>query len=206
VEHDLAIGLRENFDPRARWRSAIIGARALNRLRGLGTGSSSSGKGWINGNDDDDDDDEEEEEAPGGGGRKDDEISDAGLGPESKMKMPGLGLQKTHDQSHVAAATSTELATARLPLTGPEAHESPHEDKGSDPAMCEATEEQPSVNRNASRLTSEEEEEIQMPGSFDMSNPRQKSRDGGDTSGDEEDDKEAVSPWSFLFRRMKLSS
>ncbi|THU79251.1 Pkinase-domain-containing protein [Dendrothele bispora CBS 962.96] len=36
TEHDLSTGLREHFDPRARWRSAITGARALHRLGSFG--------------------------------------------------------------------------------------------------------------------------------------------------------------------------
>jgi len=52
VEHDLSTGLREHFDPRARWRSAIASARAINRLQRFATQSS---KGWQCDSDDDDD-------------------------------------------------------------------------------------------------------------------------------------------------------
>ncbi|PIL30869.1 transporter [Ganoderma sinense ZZ0214-1] len=64
TEHDLT-GLREHFDPRARWRAAIAGARALHRFSLASSrtpsGSGSSG-GWRTGSfvdsgDDDDDDD-----------------------------------------------------------------------------------------------------------------------------------------------------
>ncbi|KAI0809230.1 kinase-like domain-containing protein [Irpex lacteus] len=59
TEHDLS-GLRDNFNPRARWKAAIAGARALHRF-GSGTSSKSSG-GWKTvdsdtADDDDDDDD-----------------------------------------------------------------------------------------------------------------------------------------------------
>ncbi|KAF9563471.1 Pkinase-domain-containing protein [Agrocybe pediades] len=56
-EHDLSTGLREHFDPRARWRSAITSARALHRLNSLASRaskSSASSGGW--GNDDVSDD------------------------------------------------------------------------------------------------------------------------------------------------------
>ncbi|PPQ66233.1 hypothetical protein CVT26_010934 [Gymnopilus dilepis] len=43
AEHDLSTGLRENFDAKARWRSAIASARALHRLNSLGSRSSRSG-------------------------------------------------------------------------------------------------------------------------------------------------------------------
>lgn len=49
TEHDVAVGLRENFDARKRWRSAIASARALNRFgrhsRASSASSTASG-GW----------------------------------------------------------------------------------------------------------------------------------------------------------------
>ncbi|KDR73188.1 hypothetical protein GALMADRAFT_251774 [Galerina marginata CBS 339.88] len=48
VEHDLSTGLREHFDPKARWRAAIASARALHRLNSLGgrLNKSPSTGGW----------------------------------------------------------------------------------------------------------------------------------------------------------------
>ncbi|EEB94470.1 hypothetical protein MPER_06708, partial [Moniliophthora perniciosa FA553] len=40
---DISAGLREHFDPRARWRSAIAGARALHRLSSKSSAGSSGG-------------------------------------------------------------------------------------------------------------------------------------------------------------------
>ncbi|KAF9463795.1 kinase-like domain-containing protein [Collybia nuda] len=40
TEHDLSTGLRDHFDPRARWRSAIASARAIHRLGSAGRASS----------------------------------------------------------------------------------------------------------------------------------------------------------------------
>lgn len=59
-EHDLT-GLRDNFNPRARWRAAIAGARALHRFGSSASKLSSDSKtsgGWksIDSSDDDDDD------------------------------------------------------------------------------------------------------------------------------------------------------
>ncbi|KAI0662387.1 Pkinase-domain-containing protein [Cubamyces menziesii] len=67
-EHDLT-GLREHFDPRARWRAAIAGARALHRFNSSSSrsGTTSSG-GWRSTSfidtDDDDDDDGERTHVP----------------------------------------------------------------------------------------------------------------------------------------------
>ncbi|KAI0367501.1 Pkinase-domain-containing protein [Pilatotrama ljubarskyi] len=64
TEHDLT-GLREHFDPRARWRAAIAGARALHRFNSSSSrsGTASSG-GWrtaslIDTDDEEDDDDDD---------------------------------------------------------------------------------------------------------------------------------------------------
>ncbi|KAJ7202057.1 kinase-like domain-containing protein [Mycena pura] len=56
TEHDLGAGLRDNFDPRARWRSAIAGARALGRLNSGLARRKSGASGWSAISDDDDDD------------------------------------------------------------------------------------------------------------------------------------------------------
>ncbi|THH26794.1 hypothetical protein EUX98_g7393 [Antrodiella citrinella] len=61
-EHDLT-GLRDNFNPRARWRAAIAGARALHRFGSSASklSASSASGGWK---DSDDDDDDEVEDDP----------------------------------------------------------------------------------------------------------------------------------------------
>ncbi|KAF4607579.1 hypothetical protein EYR38_001651 [Pleurotus pulmonarius] len=72
TEHDLSTGLRDHFDPKARWRSAITSARAISRLSSLAktntssslnsngsklgrsdTSGASSG-GWLDSDDEDD--------------------------------------------------------------------------------------------------------------------------------------------------------
>ncbi|THG99425.1 hypothetical protein EW026_g2922 [Hermanssonia centrifuga] len=61
TEHDLT-GLRDNFNPRARWKAAIAGARALHRFGSsqsrLTQSSTKSSGGWKDSDDDDDDDDD----------------------------------------------------------------------------------------------------------------------------------------------------
>lgn len=52
TEHDLGVGLRDHFDPRARWRSAIASARAIHRLgsgistRTISSTATNSSGGW----------------------------------------------------------------------------------------------------------------------------------------------------------------
>lgn len=62
-EHDLS-GLRDHFNPRARWKAAIAGARALHRFGSsqsrVSSNSKSSG-GWKTLSDSDDDDDDDDE-------------------------------------------------------------------------------------------------------------------------------------------------
>ena len=64
-EHDLS-GLRDNFNPRARWKAAIAGARALSRFNSSGsrtsTSSKSSGDWRTTGHEIDSDDEDEDPE------------------------------------------------------------------------------------------------------------------------------------------------
>ncbi|CAL1696740.1 unnamed protein product [Somion occarium] len=65
-EYDLT-GLRDNFNPRARWRAAIAGARALHRFgssKSFSSNATKSSGGWktSTGEDSDDDDDDESDE------------------------------------------------------------------------------------------------------------------------------------------------
>ncbi|KAF8186260.1 kinase-like domain-containing protein [Pholiota molesta] len=51
AEHDLSTGLREHFDPKARWRTAIASARAVHRLNSGSrspSSKSSTSAGWNN--------------------------------------------------------------------------------------------------------------------------------------------------------------
>ena len=158
TEHDLSTGLREHFDPRARWRSAIGAVRGLHRLASLTkataaakemerSGSTSSG-GWRNGTgagiDDDDDDDDEE-----------------------------VGKEEAQEAKTPVPKKSMEIL-----------------------------------------LTAEEEEELQIPGSFDMANPRRGKRSGSTDDEDDDDDDdggggqavEDDTSWAGLFKRMGLGS
>ncbi|EMD41542.1 hypothetical protein CERSUDRAFT_110099 [Gelatoporia subvermispora B] len=66
-EHDLT-GLRENFDPRARWRAAIAGARALHRFNSSQSRASTTTSGGWKSLDSDDDDDERDDRTHHGPG------------------------------------------------------------------------------------------------------------------------------------------
>ena len=56
MEHDLSTGLRDHFDPKARWRAAITSARAIHRLNSFANRNSKSSS--VNLPDDSDDDDD----------------------------------------------------------------------------------------------------------------------------------------------------
>lgn len=159
TEHDLSTGLRENFDPRARWRAAIGAVRGLNRLASLSKataalkkqGSSDSG-GWKNGTGAGLDEDEEDEEgAPHG--------------------LKWEAVTPLHEEP-----TTFAIDTVTPAERGKGA--------GTDSAAAHLTMEQ----------------ELQMPGSFDMSNPRH----GRKESVDEVDEEDEATSWSGFFKRMVL--
>lgn len=46
-EHDLSVGLKENFDPKGKWRSAIHGLTAIHRFGSGSRSSTRSSGGWM---------------------------------------------------------------------------------------------------------------------------------------------------------------
>ncbi|KAJ7111133.1 CAMK/CAMK1 protein kinase [Mycena crocata] len=155
TEHDLAVGLRENFDAKARWKTAIAGARALGRLNsGLlarkasaeaSSRSSSAGSGGWAGISDDDDDEEED------GAR-------SSLGQSLGSPAPGENIN--------------------VQVTPPEPDKGKGKGKGNGRVVDEP--ESALSGEPESTLTGEEEEkELRIPGSFDMAGPEPA---GGETS------------------------
>ncbi|KAJ7596053.1 kinase-like domain-containing protein [Mycena floridula] len=111
TEHDLAVGLREHFDPRARWKTAIAGARALSRWASSTKNSQASGSsgGW--GHDTDDDEDE------GEGFRS---VNATPPEPKKKDEDPGSNENVTviHDEPESTAEAADEVERER-PLNMP---------------------------------------------------------------------------------------
>lgn len=213
TEHDLSSGLRENFDARARWRSAIGAVRGLHRMANLSkaakstSGSESSplsagSGGWRNGTgmgtSDDDDDDDEEAENKG-------EPAPKAIGKAlGKSKDPG-----SNENVKVTAPEDEELssdthALKREPLT-PLHKKSTSSLQAVDdqiPAQPQSQKPQSDADSVDTFLTAEEEEELRIPGSFDMSNPRPKK--GEDMEDDDADDDEGEASWAGLFKKMGL--
>ncbi|KAJ7348004.1 CAMK/CAMK1 protein kinase [Mycena albidolilacea] len=175
TEHDLAAGLRDNFDARARWKTAIAGVRVLGRLNsGLarkasaasaasaasGSGSGSSG-GWAGISDDDDEDEDVGAEAALGAGAA------QHLGPGENANVQVTPPPPPHDAHPAPRAGAGAL------VDEPESDLKPEEGKA-----------------HAAQLTAEEEEELRMPGSFDLAGP---------TRTDEE-----VGGWGDMLRKMHL--
>lgn len=170
TEHDLSTGLRDHFDPRARWRSAIGAVRGLHRLASMtkataaakvdaGRSASMNSGGWRNGSgvgmDDDDDDDEV-----------------VAVGDAIPTAKGAVG-------SGTATATATDSGT----------------------------------NSPNTFLTAEEEEELQIPGSFDMSNPRTRKGSVDDEGDDDDEDdvggqakEDEDASWAGLFKRLGLGT
>ncbi|KAJ6551840.1 kinase-like domain-containing protein [Mycena capillaripes] len=146
TEHDLAVGLRENFDAKARWKTAIAGVRVLGRLnsglarKNSSTASSPTSGGWA-GISDDDDDDEAEERQPSPGG----------------LNSPAPG-----SNEHVQVTPPPPP-----PLPAPELVDEP---------------------QSTAAKGAEEEEELRIPGSFDLSGPPA----------------EGESSWADMLRKMTI--
>ncbi|KAH9167908.1 kinase-like domain-containing protein [Lactarius sanguifluus] len=141
TEHDLS-GLRENFDPRARWRNAIGAARALSRLNRSRS----------------DDDDEDEDGSWYGGGS----ANGAASRPSTYLSVPSSsGSRKSLGASATAVMTASSSSSSLLPLPSSPSPSLP------DPAGAgDATGGKTPVRTTSHPDTEEVEVERRIPGSF----------------------------------------
>ncbi|KAI0666230.1 kinase-like domain-containing protein [Trametes maxima] len=117
TEHDLT-GLREHFNPRARWRAAIAGARALHRFNSSSSRTSSGGWGAIDTDDDDDDDDDDSDGARTRGPRSE-APSDPGENEYVKVSAPDEAEAQAKvdtSPSHSEAESKNEGVSNDAPL------------------------------------------------------------------------------------------
>lgn len=171
--------MRENFNPRARWRAAIAGARALHRFGSSASKLSSDSKtsgGWKSSFDSDDDDDDDDELTPGSG-------------PSKLNQLP------PGDNQHVQVTPSSEDPPQVGQLKREhEDHEPLHQQvplESQDSTKTDITRmhEEPAVNRQG---TSDSDMILQMPGSFHF--PTSKKREGADES----------EGWTHLLQKLHL--
>jgi calcium/calmodulin-dependent protein kinase I len=187
TEHDLS-GLRDNFNPRARWKAAIAGARALHRFGSSGSRSSTTSKssgGWKTtapDTDSDDDDDEvhlDQESAPNNAA---DGQLDNGPGHNDFVKVtpPEEYPQQERQAKDAAdkfAANDTTIAEASTSAKKPadahelkREHDAPHEPLEKEiPKELHEVQKEPvraQHNNHHSGHHDSEDEELMMPGSF----------------------------------------
>ncbi|RPD58445.1 Pkinase-domain-containing protein [Lentinus tigrinus ALCF2SS1-6] len=190
-EHDLT-GLREHFDPRARWRTAIAGARALHRFNSNSSRTSASSGGWRTRTgtyiDSDDDEDAEDHAQPapadGASGSAHSSRSDPGENEyvkvtapdEDEMKKAGAE-KKTEVVEEPAAGTQGRPSDAHELKHESQTHQPLHEKvptplhEGDDPSPPQAQEgagpsAEPEPHPEAQ--DGRETPELSMPGSFDV--------------------------------------
>ncbi len=187
-EHDLT-GLREHFDPRARWRTAIAGARALHRFNtnsSRTSGTSGSSGGWRTGTNVDTDDDDAEEvahPAPGPSASAHSSPSDPGENEYVKVTAPA------DDEMKKAREEKKTEVVEEPPAPAPsDAHELRHESQAHQPlhekvptTLHAGDEDPPQAQEGAGPSSAEPEQpqdgretpELPMPGSFDVSEQQQ---------------------------------
>lgn len=182
AEHDLT-GLRENFNPKARWRAAIAGARALHRLGSVQSSKSSGGwKSFQSNTTDSSDDDEDDGEV------------DAN---QSTTRNNGPG-----ENEHVVVTQpdEEEIPTSRFPN---EAHTLKREHEDREPLhekVPEALQDSDNTSKGKDTVTAsntlnnddgnDSDEPMSMPGTFHQA----VAHDMGD----------ARESWSHLFKKLHL--
>ncbi|KAF8626428.1 hypothetical protein AX15_004882 [Amanita polypyramis BW_CC] len=160
-EHDLGAGLRENFDARAHWRSAILSARALARFNSNAKQTRDEALKRVFSDSEESSDDQKE-------GDKKDEKED------EKPQTPGEEPQEEKDsrrQPESQAQQQPQVEEREQPQSASQAWPS----QAKPPNPEEYLQEQESFPSHRERRREEFSDFIRMPGSFDFS-----------TEGDEE--------------------
>lgn len=193
-EHDLSQGLRENFNPRARWRSAINSVQAMQRIVSPASSDASGvSGGWKN----------ESRSVVGGDttsatsietsrGLTSDEDDD--YSPDNEKRKPGSHLRvpgperarlPTHPDADVHEADTSEPPSEAQALKKQEEHVDPdavaQENSHLDGPPPTVGIQHPSLHEDVSAeagyaLDEDEEEALQMPGSFDFGEAGEKKK------------------------------
>ncbi|KAG6811134.1 hypothetical protein H0H92_008830 [Tricholoma furcatifolium] len=185
-EHDISTGLREHFDPRARWRSAIASARALSRFSSLANSRASSntdtsGGGWI------DSDDEDQPAGDSDANRAEATTPASEKGPQrrqgSRQESLGVhGLAKiSEDQVSEGYPSLVDRPPTPTHMLSEDAVKEEADSLYEEPAALDQEDED-----------LEQENGPQMPGAFGPPPPRDHHRQGSET-------------WSDMFKRLTLS-
>ncbi|KAH7921507.1 Pkinase-domain-containing protein [Leucogyrophana mollusca] len=190
TEHDVGTGLRQNFNARQRWRSAINSARAMHRFVRRSSATSTGSGGWA-------EDHTAADDADGGDGASphDDITPSLGSGPPgSNANVNVLGPDgdklgdagKEEDSTGATDAPLTGISASRvkgndetgaMSETGaPDSHPSKEAtpSKGCEPAQLSRNDGELSprlierVDTPESYATAEGEQEMRMPGTLDM--------------------------------------
>lgn len=189
TEHDLS-GLRDHFNPRARWKAAIAGARALHRFGSQGSSrtstSTKSSGGWRADADSDDDDDDDEqqldpESVPGGAvGQADlpDKNDFVKVTPpeEDTPKPKQSPLPDDHANGFATTAECLSPGKATAPADKSSAHDLKHEKEAHEPLEQKVPKELHEIHKESqqphghtqqnSHRRADSEEYLNMPGSF----------------------------------------
>ena len=169
-------GLRDNFNPRARWKAAIAGARALHRFGTTNSKTSASSKssgGWKTGvldSDDSDDDETGDPESVPAGATNGQADNGPGENDFVKVTAPEEDHRSANGNGVAGGSSSSSKPSGAHELKREhDAHE-PLEQKVPD-ELHQVNKEKASPNANASSQSAhgdEEEEELRMPGSFNV--------------------------------------
>ncbi|KAJ4496558.1 kinase-like domain-containing protein [Lentinula lateritia] len=196
-EHDLSDGLRDHFDPRSKWRNAIAGARAIHRLASFGrtqsqlstaSDATASSGGWNSSS------------AGGGSPNTEDEDEDDGWHPASASAVrlangldstsgPGdnVNVTVTAPPEEASSSSNGSQSASSIPKDpsstshGIDNNFATHASSGSminndDERDSLLTEEPSPLDCESShgdrhREYDPLEQDLQMPGSFDMEGP-----------------------------------
>ncbi|KAG6885229.1 hypothetical protein C0993_004636 [Termitomyces sp. T159_Od127] len=173
-ELDISSGLRDHFNPRARWKAAIASARVLHRFGSLASRAStmtSNSGGWM----DSDDEEYDNVSSPASEPGKNDNV----IVTPPQEKENGLDRRPgtRHDMLGMPGLASI-VEEGRLRVSS-ERPPTPALNAGTAPSLSKQRASSDQVTHESAKLREENgEPELQMPGSFDLSGPSQNNDTG----------------------------
>jgi len=211
TEHDLC-GLRENFDPRARWRNAIGAARAMSRFAKGNGANNNDKKDQLVLSSDDEDDIKSRSRSPSSRATPE---PDSKRQPQQYLSPPspddralrgglaGLAAKGTPKTTSSPSSSSPMSFSDALNKAKAKAAAETEEAREGDAPRAQTTAAASQPRNMEEEEEDEEEEELRIPGSFDFGD--QGGGAGRETPGEGTVDPfDAVGMLANLWRRMQV--
>ena len=218
TEHDLSTGLRDNFNPKARWKSAINGAIAIGRMKRAVSGdqrltptlssASNNASKRLESNNDSDEESDADDGASSRGWRTPGAASGSGhlspfAGMSRKASLAASGEENENVKVHPPLSSNHEhtVESSESPVQAQELKREHEHDHSA--AVHKMDDEHLEKSMKAAVEVEDDDDHLQsMPGTFDLGGPSQAPTSGA--SSQPPSPPVLDTSWSTLFSKLRL--